>query len=66
MFSKDINMKLGLEKCKTQSIQRGKMVISEYKMEYEEIIIGMQEKDTYRYLGIKPARLGAEKEQKED
>jgi len=44
-----------LEKCKTQSIQGGKMAISEYKMEYGEILIGMQENDTYRYLDIKPA-----------
>ena len=66
MLSKDINMKLGLEKCKTQSIQGGKMAISKYKMEYVEIMIGMQEKDTYRHLGIKPARLIEEKEQKED
>ena len=55
MLSKDINMKLGLEKCKTQSIKEGKIAVSKYNMEYEEIIIGMQEKDTYRYLGIKPA-----------
>jgi hypothetical protein len=27
MFSKDINMKLGLEKYKTQSIQGGKMAV---------------------------------------
>jgi hypothetical protein len=31
------------------------MAISKYKMEYGEIIIGMQEKDNYRYLGIKSA-----------
>lgn len=66
MLSKDINMKLGLEKCKTQSIKEGKIAVSKYNMEYEEIIIGMQEKDTYRYLGIKPAWLIEEKEQKED
>jgi hypothetical protein len=35
-------------------------------MEYGEIIIGMQEKDTYRYFGIKPARLIEEKEQMKD
>jgi hypothetical protein len=35
-------------------------------MEYGEIIRGMQEKDTYRYLSIKPARLIEEKEQKKD
>jgi hypothetical protein len=35
-------------------------------MEYGEILIGMQENDTYRYLDIKPAWLIAEKEQKED
>jgi len=42
------------------------MAISEHKMEYGEIIKGMQEKDTCRYLGIKPAWPIAEKEQKEN
>ena len=31
------------------------MAISKYKMEHGEIIRGFQEKDTYRYLGTKPA-----------
>jgi hypothetical protein len=40
-------MKLGLEKCKTQSIQQGKREITEYEMEDGEITEGMQEEDTY-------------------
>jgi hypothetical protein len=40
------------------------MAISKYKMEH--IKGGMQEKDTYRFLGIKPGRLREEKEQKDD
>jgi hypothetical protein len=48
-------MKLGLQKCKTRSIQQGKWEITEYEMEDGKITGGMQEEDTYKYLGIKQA-----------
>lgn len=50
MFSDDINMKFGLEKCKTISINRGKMT----KTQDPQIrnIKEMEEEDVYKYLGM--------------
>jgi Reverse transcriptase (RNA-dependent DNA polymerase). len=55
MFSKDISMKLGLEKYKIQSILGGEREIADYRMENGEITGGLQKEDTYKYLGIKQA-----------
>lgn len=57
-FSDDIQMKFGLDKCKTSAMVKGKWVQHEgYEMnDGEEHIKGMESKDTYKYLGYQQAR----------
>lgn len=51
IFSRDINMKFGLEKCKTQTITRGKHSVNNFQLEDGKIIESMSERETYKYLG---------------
>lgn len=52
-FSNDIKMSFGLEKCKTLSVERGKVIPSEgYNLHSEGEIDAMVEGDTYKYLGL--------------
>jgi hypothetical protein len=53
-FSIDINMKFGIDKCNTCSIQRGKPTehIGNTLQSTNETITGLNENDYYKYLGI--------------
>lgn len=42
VLSKDIEMKFGFRKCKTQSMRKGEVETIEYKMESEETARGMK------------------------
>ncbi|KAL0867793.1 hypothetical protein ABMA27_008500 [Loxostege sticticalis] len=54
-FSKDINMKFGLDKCRKLHIKRGKIVHS--NIETEEIRIPtMDEDELYKYLGVQQSK----------
>ena len=50
MFSDDINMKFGLDKCKTIRINKGKITKSENRETLE--IKEMDENELYKYLGM--------------
>lgn len=65
MFSNDIRMSFGLEKCRTQCINRGKREVITHELESHELIDCMQEGDTYKYLGIKQSRLIEQSETKD-
>ncbi|XP_060523202.1 uncharacterized protein LOC132700100 [Cylas formicarius] len=54
MFSTDIRMKFGLDKCRTIHINKGKF--SNVVNIQESEIQNMQETDLYKYLGIEQAR----------
>lgn len=52
VFSKDICMSFGLDKCKTLSIHRGKLESKEFETQEGGIITPMEEGESYKYLGI--------------
>jgi D-mannonate dehydratase len=53
MFSGDINMKLGVNKCKIIEIVKGKHKEGqEYPLKEGGTITNMSENETYKYLGI--------------
>ena len=53
IFSTDIGMEFGLDKCAVLTMKRGKIVKSQgIEMPDEETIKGMEEGDTYKYHGI--------------
>ncbi|XP_064076354.1 uncharacterized protein LOC135194637 [Vanessa tameamea] len=55
-FSKDINMNFGLDKCKTLTIKKGKLIEKNYEISEEINISEMLEGDLYKYLGILQAK----------
>lgn len=58
MFSNDIKMTFGLDKCKTQSIHKGKRELIGFQLANDGgLIEGMEEGEVYRYLGIAQARV---------
>lgn len=52
MFSKDIHMEFGLDKCKVLNIKKGNIELKGFETEDGESIEPMDETDTYKYLGI--------------
>jgi hypothetical protein len=50
-FSRDIGMTFGIEKCKTLSIVKRKLVLGNFTTEEEDTVIAMKEEDIYKYLG---------------
>ena len=52
-FSEDTKMELGLDKCETVSIQRGKLSNMAYQLNDGREMKAMQTGHTYEYLGIK-------------
>lgn len=59
-FSLDIKMKFGLDKCRTNSMEKGKWIRDEgYTLEgpnIEEQIDGMEMEELYKYLGQEQSR----------
>lgn len=55
-FTNDIMMKLGLDKCRTLKVKRGKLHHGQYKLESGQQIDSMTDADIYKYLGVKQAR----------
>ncbi|CAK1579245.1 unnamed protein product [Parnassius mnemosyne] len=53
-FSRDINMKFGLDKCRTLHIIKGKIHTGDYAIDDNEnqIITAMEPNDVYKYLGF--------------
>lgn len=54
LFTTNIRIKFGLDKCQTLNIRRGKAVLEGF--ETGEIIKPMDKTDTYKYLGILQSR----------
>ena len=53
MFTKDIRMEYGIEKCATLIQKRGKVVRSQaIKLPDEKVIMSLQDNKGYKYLGI--------------
>ena len=53
MFSNDIKMKFGLDKCNTLTIKKGKLVKSnDITLKNEETIKGLDIRELYKYLGM--------------
>jgi sulfur relay (sulfurtransferase) complex TusBCD TusD component (DsrE family) len=53
MFSADIKMNFGIDKCKTCSIKKGKLTKHEgFQLASEQIIQGMNINECYKYLGF--------------
>ncbi|KAL1446040.1 hypothetical protein WDU94_012394 [Cyamophila willieti] len=51
-FSNDIKMEFGLEKCKTQTILKGKQQTNRIEHQNMPDIEPMKEEDMYKYLGV--------------
>jgi hypothetical protein len=52
-FSSDIKMNFGIDKCKTCSIEKGKLTKHEgFQLASEQIIKGMNTNECYKYLGF--------------
>ena len=56
MFSVDIKMELGIDKCKMQSIRRGKKENNTYELKTGEKIEEIDNDNGYRYLGYQQTR----------
>ena len=53
VFSKDIGMQFGIEKCSTLVMKRGKRIKSDgIKMPDDQVIKSLKEGEVYKYLGI--------------
>lgn len=53
MFSNDIGMQLGIDKCKIQSVRKGKLTTDiEYETVTKETITAVNTNEFYKYLGI--------------
>lgn len=53
IFSSDIQMQLGIDKCRTQNVSKGKLIVSEnYTTETGEHIAAIKVDEYYKYLGI--------------
>lgn len=52
LFSNDIKMEFGLEKCKTQTIIKGKHITNRIERETLPPIDPMDEQEMYKYLGV--------------
>jgi len=63
LFSRDIKIVFGIEKCKTLCIAKGKLEMRNFTTEDDDTMEAMNEDDVYRYLGhvqakqIKHARM---------
>lgn len=53
IFSRDIDMQFGLDKCKTLHIIRGKVRPGDYTVGDTDTITAMEPTDLYKYLGYK-------------
>ena len=56
-FSRDINMKFGLDKCATVSIEKGKLKQKEGITLQEFSIRALEEGETYKYLGVEETNM---------
>lgn len=56
LFSHDINMVFGIDKCKTLTVKRGNIEKNRYKLISGEIIEAMDLNNSYKYLGMQQAR----------
>lgn len=56
LFTNDINMKFGIDKCKTNSIKAGNIYQHQYTLETGEYIKPLDDNETYKYLGYQQAR----------
>ena len=66
VFSKDIGMQFGIEKCSTLVLKRGKRIKSNgIKMPDDKVIKSLKEGEGYKYLGVLQADEVQEKEMKE-
>ena len=66
VFSEDIGMEFGIEKCAVLVMKRGKVVKSEgIKLPDYETIQGLKDGDSYKYLGILEADRIKHEEMKE-
>lgn len=65
-FSLDIHMRFGIDKCKTQCIAGGKRIIEGFELVNREVIEGMGDTDSYKYLGILQSKLTETKTMKEN
>ena len=66
VYSEDIGMKFGIQKCAMAEMKREKMVRSEgIELPYEEIIKSLEEDEGYKYLGILECDIVKSNEMKE-
>ena len=66
VFSKDIGMQFGIEKCSTLVLKRGKRIKSDgIKMPDDKVIKSLKEGEGYKYLGVLQADEVQVKEMKE-
>jgi hypothetical protein len=56
IFSRDIKMALGIEKCKTLCIAKGKLEMRNFTTEDDDTLEAMNEDEIYRYLGHMQAK----------
>lgn len=57
-FSRDINMELGIDKCKIQQIQKGKLTSElTYETVDGETITALEADELYKYLGIQQGNM---------
>ena len=56
MFSTDIQMKFGIDKCKLQSIRRGHMEKNNYQLNSGEYIDPIDDINGYKYLGYQQSK----------
>ena len=54
-FLNDIGMRFGIEKCRTQTIQRGRVVPTAAHLDEDTTIEALSDTDTYKYLGFAQA-----------
>lgn len=52
VFTTDVKMEFGLDKCRTLSFKKGSIELNEVEMEQGEAIEAMDRGDTYKYLGM--------------
>ncbi|GBP03614.1 hypothetical protein EVAR_73639_1 [Eumeta japonica] len=62
MFSKDICVEFGLDKCRTLNVVRGKLDEIPHDLQDLRIMKAMMAEETYKYLGIKQMKKELTKE----
>ncbi|CAK1550990.1 unnamed protein product [Leptosia nina] len=56
MFSQDINMEFGTDKCKVNSFKGGEHIQHQYYLQSGDIIAALRSNEVYKYLGYIQAR----------